>query len=245
VEVLADTSTLFSFCFLYPDGSGGNMTTEDSASGKVSGDMVAQAEEELRLAGRRGLALAVPEVPLEARVKLLELAARHGAYRVAAFASGEMESVRREGTLELVDLLALNRDEARRLAEIGEDIADPAAVAEGAVRRLSRSHPRMLVSVTAGDAGSWLWDGSTLVHLPAAEVPVATTGGAGDAHLAGMIGALSLGLAPVSAHELGVLLAGAAVTSPHTIHKGVSRKMLAELAKRSGLRDDALSRILA
>jgi sugar/nucleoside kinase (ribokinase family) len=190
------------------------------------------------------LALAVPEVPLEARAKLLELAARHGAYRVAAFAGGEMEAVRRGGILELVDLLALNRDEARRLAGIGEEIVDPAAVAEGAVRRLGRSHPRMLVSVTAGAAGSWLWDGDNLAHLPAVEVPVATTGGAGDAHLAGVIGALSLGLAPVSAHALGVLLAGAAVTSPHTIHKGISRRMLAELAKRSGLGDDALSPIL-
>jgi hypothetical protein len=60
-----------------------------------------------------------------------------------------------------------------------------------------------------------------------------------------MIGALSLGLPPASAHALGTLLAAAAVTSPHTIHKGISRRMLADLADRAGLRDDALLRILA
>ena len=30
------SQTLFSFCFIYPDGSGGNMTTSDSACSKVN-----------------------------------------------------------------------------------------------------------------------------------------------------------------------------------------------------------------
>jgi sugar/nucleoside kinase (ribokinase family) len=244
VSALPGTSTLYSFCFLYPDGSGGNLTTENSASGAVSAAVVASAEEQLSRAGAKGIALTVPEVPLKARVKLLEMATRHGSYRVAAFAGGEMETVRRDGVLDHVDLLALNGDEARRLAGVDEEVEDPGAVAETAVHRLSRSHPEMLVSVTAGAAGSWFWDGRSLGFLPAIEVPVSTTGGAGDAHLAGIIGALSLGLRPASAHQLGVLLAAAAVTSPHTIHKAVNRRALAGLAARSGSEDEALLGIL-
>jgi ribokinase len=244
VHTLPDTPTLYSFCFLYPDGSGGNMTTEDSASGEVSAEAVTAAEGEFRRAGKNGIALAVPEVPLEARSKLLELATRHGLFRVAAFSSGEMEALRRGGLLERVDLLALNRDEARRLAEIGDAAADPAVVAESAIDRLSRTYPQLMMSVTAGAAGSWSWDGRSLFRLPAIEVPVGSTGGAGDAHLAGIIAALSVGLPLATAHGLGVLLAAASVTSPHTIHKGIDRRSLARLAERTGMRDEALLRLL-
>jgi ribokinase len=245
VRTLSGTPTLYSFCFLYPDGSGGNMTTEDSASGEVSAEVLADAEVELRRAGKNGIALSVPEVPLAARARLLELAAQYGLFRVAAFSSGEMEAVRRGGLLERVDLLALNQDEARKLAEIGETAADPGVVAETAIDRLSRTYPQLMMSVTAGAAGSWSWDGRSLLHLPAVEVPVVTTGGAGDAHLAGIIAAFSLGLPLAAAHGMGVLLAAASVTSPHTIHKGISRRMLVELADRGAFQDEALLRLLA
>ena len=220
------------------------MTTEDSASGEVSADVVAAAEGELRRAGKKGIALAVPEVPLEARVKLLELAGQHGSFRVAAFASGEMERVRRCELVERVDLLALNQDEARRLAEIEEAASDPGVVAEATIHRLSRDYPQLKMSVTAGAAGSWSWDGRSLVHLPAIDVPVVSTGGAGDAHLGGIIAALAAGLPLAGAHGLGVLLAAASVSSPHTIHKGIDRRGLARLADRAGIEDEALLRLL-
>jgi ribokinase len=245
VDMLRGTTTLYSFCFLYPDGSGGNLTTEDSASGEVSADLVAEAEGEFRRAGGNGIAVALPEVPLEARAKLLELATHHGLFRVAAFSSGEMGRVRRDGLLERVDLLALNRDEACSLAEVNGDVLEHQAVAETAIDRLSRNHPQLMLSVTAGTAGSWSWDGRGLHHLPAIEVPVITTSGAGDAHLAGMIAAIALGLPPSTTHVLGVLLAAASVTSPHTIHKGISRRSLAALADRGALQDEALLRLLA
>jgi ribokinase len=244
VDTLPEKHTLYSFCFLYPDGSGGNMTTDDSASGEVGAEYVAGAEEELRRAGRRGIALAVPEVPLEARARLLELAEKHGLFRVASFTSGEMEEAR---SLELparVDLLALNKDEARSLAETRADVADPKEIVEAAVSSLIRRYPDLLLSVTAGAAGSWSWDGRRLLHLPALKVPVVTTGGAGDAHLAGMIAGLALDLPLAAAHGLGVVLAGASVTSPHTIHKALTRRSLADLAVRGNLGDGDLLRLL-
>lgn len=244
VDRLPGASTLFSFCFLYPDGSGGNMTTESSASGKVSARVVAEAEEQLAEAGGRGIALAVPEVPLEARGKLLELATRHGLFRVAAFSSGEMEQVRRGGLLERVDLLALNRDEARMLAGAGDEAIEPGAVAKRTVDRLSGSHTQLMLSVTAGAAGSWSWDGREMLHLPALEVPVVSTGGAGDAHLAGIVAAVALGLPLPTAHRLGVLMAAASVGSPHTIRRDITRRSLAELAARGAFRDEALMELL-
>ena len=245
VDTLPGRPTLYSFCFLYPDGSGGNMTTEDSASGEVNASVVAAAQEEFRRVGGEGIALAVPEVSLEARVKLLELATRYGLFRAAAFSSGETEAVRRSKLLERLDLLALNQDEARRLVDAGNDVVQPEAVAERVIDRLSRDHPQLMISVTAGAEGSWSWDGREMLHLPAIKVPVATTGGAGDAHLAGIIAALAAGLPLASAHGLGVLLAATSVTSPHTIHKGIDRRSLAGLAGRSAVRDEALLRLLA
>jgi len=245
VHALEGRSTLYSFCFLYPDGSGGNMTTEDSASGAVNAAAIAEAEGEMRRAGGSGIAVAVPEVPLEARRKLLELATEYGLFRVAAFAGGEMERLSRGRLLERVDLLAMNQDEARRLGKISRAAADPGMIAESAIDRLSRTYPQLMVSVTAGAAGSWSWDGGQLLHLPGLQIPVASTGGAGDAHLAGMVAALAAGLPLSTAHRLGVLLAAASVTSPHTINKGISRRMLAALAERSETGDEALLRLLA
>jgi sugar/nucleoside kinase (ribokinase family) len=240
VDSLPETRTLYSFCFLYPDGSGGNMTTEDSASGQVNPRVVGGAEEELRRAGKGGIALAVPEVPLAARQKLLDLATQYDLFRVASFSSGEMEEVRRSGLPERVDLLALNQDEARRLGQLEAETTD----IETVIERLSRSYPHLLLSVTAGAAGSWSWDGTQLLHLPAISVPVITTGGAGDAHLAGIIAGLAADLPLSAAHRLGVILAAASVTCPHTIYKEIDRQTLYDLASLAQMDDDTLNPLL-
>ncbi|UCE07689.1 MAG: carbohydrate kinase family protein, partial [bacterium] len=107
-----DSPTLFSFCFVYPDGSGGNMTTNDSACAKVDAAFVEEAEPEFIRSAGRGIALAAPEVPMEAREKLLELGTEYNFFRVASFTSEEMISVLQSGILRKTDLLAINIDEA-------------------------------------------------------------------------------------------------------------------------------------
>jgi sugar/nucleoside kinase (ribokinase family) len=84
--------------------------------------------------------------------------------------------------------------------------------------------------MTAGQQGSWTWDGLTLTHFPALRVPVASTAGAGDAHLAGILTGLATGLTLSEAQELATLVAACSVTSPHTIHFGLDRKALVALA---------------
>jgi sugar/nucleoside kinase (ribokinase family) len=68
--------------------------------------------------------------------------------------------------------------------------------------------------------------------VPAVPVPVQTTGGAGDAHLAGLLGGMTAGLSLAQAQRLAALLAASSVTSQHTIYKGVTRAELARLAAR-------------
>jgi ribokinase len=225
--------TLFSFCFVYPDGSGGNMTTVDSACSRVNASFVLKAEPEfIRLDGR-GVALAVPEVPLDARRALLELGTKYHFLRVASFTSGEMTIAIEAGALSGVDLLAINLDEAARAAQLSSSEESPLTIIETAIQRLCGINPNILVSITAGKLGSWSWDGATLSHVPKYEADVQSTAGAGDAHLAGIIVGLVTGLALPEAQQLGTLVAALSVTSPHTIHKGIDRQSLRVFAEET------------
>ncbi len=225
--------TLYSFCFLYPDGAGGNLTTEDSACGAVDPKAVAEAEPMLRHLGSRGIALAAPEVPLAARRALLELATRHGLFRAASFTREEMAAVRESGILGSVDLLAVNREEATAASGAPES-GDSRLAVEHAAEGLIRSHPRLLLSITDGARGSWIWDGRSLSHEAARPVTVAGTSGAGDALFAGLLAGLAAGLPPRTGARLGALLAAASVTSADTIAFGVTRAMLRSLDSLDG-----------
>jgi ribokinase len=233
VRAAAGRPTLFSFCFLYPDGSGGNLTTGDSASSGVDEALVASAEAVLGEHAGNAVALAVPEVPLAARRALLELGTAHHCHRVAAFTTGEVAEAAALGLLGRVDLLALNRDEAAVLAGTTAD-DPPDRIAAAAVGRALDLQPSMHVSVTAGRLGSWVWDGGVLSHLEPVPVQVAGSAGAGDAHLAGLIAGTAAGLSLADAHHLAVLMAGLSVTSPHTICPDLDRRSLGALAHRYG-----------
>lgn len=233
VGIEPGANTTFSICFLYPDGSGGNLTTADSASARVDAAWVSRAELDLAALGvdpaRPGMVLCMPEVPLAARARLLEMATRYGLYRAASFTSEEVAEARDEGLLAHTDLLAANRDEAAALAGLSAE--RPAEeIARAAVSAARAVHPSILLSVTAGGEGSWMWDGRTLQHAPAHRVPVVGTAGAGDAHLGGILVGLAAGLDPATAQELGALVAAMAITSPHTIDKSVDGPTLAAFA---------------
>lgn len=249
VTSLKGAQTLFSFCFIYPDGSGGNLTTSDSASGRVSPDYVEGARGAFARYRGRGIALAVPEVPLDARARLLELGTAHSFFRVASFTTGELEEVVEAGTLGSVDLLALNLEEAARIASLlegktGRDDLFPRRQRNGcrdeevvrkAIESLVNLHHSLLVTITAGKGGSWAWDGRHLTHVPVVETEVVSTAGAGDAFLAGIIAGLAAGLPLFEAQELSSLVAALSVTSPHTIHRGINRSLLKNFYLEKGV----------
>jgi ribokinase len=230
VHELPGEQTLFSFCYVYPDDSGGNLTVDDSASSRVDAAAIHAAEHEITSAGRRGIVVAAPEVPIEPRAELLQLATRHGLFRVAAFVTEEIGAAMETGMVAACDLLALNRDEAAAVADMDAD-APPGSVAERAVDRLRVINPGIMVSITAGAHGSWSWDGVAVQHVAGQAVQVASTAGAGDCHLGTLIACLACGLPLSEAQHLASLAAALSVTSPHTLDKRISRAALLTFAR--------------
>jgi sugar/nucleoside kinase (ribokinase family) len=246
VETVADRPTLFSVCFQYPDGSGGNITTADSAAAALDERDVERAAPLLAADGGRAIALAVPEVGLGVRRRLLQLATGAGAFRAASFVSSEMAEARDSGMFELIDLVSINEDEGEVLTGRSLDPADPLPFLEA----IGSAVGDVEIVVSAGSEGAFARSGGRWAHRAALPVAVVTTAGAGDALLAGVLAALSAGvplLAPLdadpaadepalaSALDLGLLLAARSVTSPHTIHPAADLGTLIAFAGGMGL----------
>jgi len=228
--------TLFAVCFLYPDGDGGNLSTSRSASAEVGPADVQRAAARFAAHPGRGVALALPEVPLDARQALLQLATDHGWLRVAGVVPDEIQAVRDSGLLAQVDLLALNIEEAATLGGTSAD--QPAAeVVKAALAALAELGSPAQVVVTAGARGSWTWDGRELVHAPAADPggAVVSTAGAGDAHLSGIVVGLVAGLDLAAANAFAALVSGLKVRSAHTINPDIDPKAVVDAAARRGL----------
>lgn len=210
--------TLFSFCFQYPDGSGGNLTTDVSAAYAVKEQDVAASQPEFARFTGRGIALAAPESPPEARSALLKLGLEHQFLNVVALTTAETGCSWAIDLLRQADLVALNLEEAARFALVDTAELEPESIVHAAVSALRLLNEKLKISITASARGSWSWDGTTIHYVPAYSVPVVNTAGAGDAHLAGILAGLAWGLALRHAQEIGTLVAAQSVTSPHTIH---------------------------
>ncbi len=235
VKMAAGHPTLYSFCFVYPDGSGGNLTTDDSACSSTDASDVKAVEGEFERFSGTGVALAAPEVPLATRAALLETGRKRGFFNVATFSSEDVLTALEQGLIGKLDLLAMNRHEAATLARLLAEECAADAIVESAAEILTSRYPRLLVSITVGREGSWICEGGRLRHRPALPAKVCSTAGAGDAHLAGLIVGLSAGLSSEHSHELASLLASFKVTSPHTIHPDAGREALRDFALQSGV----------
>jgi ribokinase len=240
VGVCPGEQTLLSVCFLYPDGMGGNLTASDSACTRVDAETIDSVEPEFKRLSGHGVVLAAPEVPLAARLRLLQLGRQYGFLNAASFTSAEMVPAVQMGLFALTDLLSINLDEAAALlgrpAETASMYASPPLeMVQPAIHRLREINPAMRIAVTAGKAGSWCWDGAGLTHAPAHPVPVASSAGAGDAFLAALIVGTVAGLSWSQSQELASLTAALSVTSPHTIHPGLERRSLSALASQLGV----------
>lgn len=235
VEIVPGEQTLYSICFLYPDGAGGNFTVEDSACAKVDAACIARAEPEFARFAGQGMTLAAPEVPMEARAELLRLGRQYRFFNTASFTSGEIHYRETHDMLRLVDFLAINLDEAAMLARVSAE--GPAeSVALAAVKALQSIQPAITCSITAGRQGNWTWDGQALSHAPAHKVDPVTTAGAGDSFLSGMIIGIALGLSLTESQQLATIIAALKVTSPHTINKDIDRDALRTFAGKVNAR---------
>lgn len=235
VEKVPHVSTLFSFCFSYPDGSGGNLTTDNSASSQVDVAYIETAAAEIEKFGTKGIIMAAPEVPLLSRQKLLEMGKQHGSFCAASFTTEEISHALDAGIMANVDLISLNIDEASAVAGSFADETNMTSIMQSAIQKLQLHNKNMMVSITAGKQGSWCWDSHQLSNFPAIKTEAISTAGAGDAFLAGILCGLALGLHLFDAQQFASLVAGLSVTSPHTIHKGVDRHSLYKFLHSSDL----------
>ena len=247
VDALPGRPTLLSVCYQYPDGSGGNLTTIDSAASLV-GERDVDAVE--RWLSPSTMALAAPEVPLAVRRHLLRRATEKGALRVASLTTAEIPQALETGFLSVVDLLSLNEDEAAALVGEPWPAEDPRSFLDRCADTLRASQPTMRAVVTAGARGAYAFDGAAWTHVPALPVQVVSTAGAGDALLGALLAGLAVGLPfagppgsraslterPLAtAVDLGALVAAFKVTSPHTIPPGFSLGTLVAFARGHGV----------
>jgi sugar/nucleoside kinase (ribokinase family) len=237
VRTVPDRPTLFSVCFQYPDGEGGNITTGDSAAAALSD---VDVEAAAGLMDQQTIALAQPEVPLESRRRFLQAAGERGCFRAASFTSSELDEARGTGLFSLVDLVSLNAHEAATI--VGADL-DPTNAAPFLASCADAFPAGTGVVITAGADGGYAIQRGRWTHRPAPVVEVVSTAGCGDALLAGVLVGLAGG-APLigetggpadDAVSLGVVLASLNATSPHTIHPGATVMAVRDLAARSGV----------
>jgi sugar/nucleoside kinase (ribokinase family) len=249
VKTVSDKPTMFSVCFQYPDGTGGNITTSNSAAADLRPGDLAEIASTLSAAGRSSIALLLPEVSLDVRGELLGMATRAGAFRAASFVAAEIAAAKESGMFEQLDLVALNEGEASEL--IGDEFSpdNPQACMAKCVRFLDLKYPRLQMVISLGKSGAYGLDRNGWNFCPAPEVAVASTAGAGDCLLGGILATMAAGLPLlnalppraslrerplVTALEFGVLLASYKVTSLHTIHPDASLSSLIGFAKQIG-----------
>ena len=256
VNVSGDCSTLFSVCYQYPDGTGGNITTDGSASSKVTPENISLFFEEFNLSGAKEVILAAPEVPIGTRIKLLEYGRKRKSLNIASILSSEVDEFMQMHGFEMVDILSINIDEARNIAEISDDDPSSKIIIDACVRKLKNINQSIRILITDGPHGSYCYTNNYLEFTPILEVPVISTAGAGDSFLAGTIAGLICGLPLVKgtgsehfaelplqcAVELGTLLASLSVTSPDTIHSTANAGLLYRFAMKNKVRfgDDFL-----
>jgi len=237
--------TLFSVCFQYPDGSGGNITTSNSVASEMNEDDLRMAAEVLGQNGTRTIALILPEVPLEIRQSFLRMASAAGSLCVGSFIGGEVRRALAAGMFLQLDLVSLNEEEASEF--VGQEFTPhaPDEFIAGAQQVLRKSYPKLRLVISVGKSGAYALDSDGWNYCPAPEVNVASTAGAGDSLLAGVVSAMAAkvpllddsprtrtwnGRQLRTALDLGVLLASYKVTSAHTIHPDASLSPLLEFA---------------
>jgi len=243
VFVSPDKPTMLSACFQYPDKCGGNITASNSACEDVTAAFLKPVLEELKL-NEEDCVVALPEVPLEAGLYLLKKGREAGALTAACCNPDEMEAFSEGGGPALTDLLALNQEEAARLANMESvNTASDALKAESVIRQMA---PGITLWLTLGAEGALLANQAGWSFYPSLKnLRVANTGGAGDASLAGLLAGMAKGLplresagAPPdglparSAGELATLCAGMSVECGDSIDESINWNSLAEMRRR-------------
>jgi len=212
-----EARTMYSVCFQYPDGAGGNITASNSASALVTPGYIEECAGRPPFIDGDSIVVSAPEVPVRSRIRLLEIGRRAGAYNVSSFLAEEAYEFMASGGIELSELISINRGEALALTggEAGSD--DAQKTASAAAEIIFKINPFAALIVTAGADGSFVCEAGRVTKIPRYGTDIVSTAGAGDAYLGGTIAGLASGLGLVDSARYGAAAAGVAVTSEHTI----------------------------
>lgn len=245
MSVDENQKTMYAVCFQYPNGEGGNITTSNSASAKVRNTDIDEFFNYNRK--ERGIVLSVPEVPLETRVHILKMGKKNGCYNVASFLSNEAGEFVKNNYFSYINLLAINQDEACKIADAGGLSYDESNIADVCGSFLNKNYPHMSVLITLGRRGAKSFvNGKTEIVEPFGGKPVSTAG-AGDCFLGTVIACIAKGIPLQSkgseydiscASQLASLAAGMKVKSKDTIHFGIDMKSIMSYANELGLTVD-------
>jgi sugar/nucleoside kinase (ribokinase family) len=122
---------------------------------------------------------------------------------------------------------------------------EPRTFIDACLKCVGSAYPKLQMVVTAGKRGAYAFAGGLCNYSPAPKVTVASTAGAGDSLLGGVLAALAAGIPLLrkgsckenithgpaeTALEFGVLLASYKCLSPHTIHPDACLDTLVEFA---------------
>lgn len=214
VEMIGEARTMMSVCYQYPDGSGGNITTSNSASGLVTPAYIEKCAKEI---DDRSLVLAAPEVPLASRIRLLEIAKERKAFTVSSFLAEEAKMFEEAGGFALSDLISINRDEAGAVTDGG---------IQETAKKITGINPAIKLAVTAGSEGSYIFENGGSSHIPVIPAEIKSTAGAGDAFLGGTIAGLISGMDFSDAAKYGAVVSYFAVMDENTIAKNISREKI-------------------
>ena len=228
IERSLNFSTMLSVCFQYPDKSGGNITSCNSACSILRETDI---KSKCRAIGITDMdyVVALPEVPVSSRLELLKEGHDAGAFCITSFSSEEAVIFDQKDIMNKCNLIALNQEETRRFASINDisNLDD----AQKAADIIIKKYPHLKLWLTVGSKGSISADKDNIRRYLPLPVKVINTGGAGDATLGGIIAGLASGL-PFhrkaicdeweksdisSAAELGALLGGLSVESEDSI----------------------------
>lgn len=232
-------STMYSVCFQYPDFSGGNITTNNSACNEVSPKHISDFYSKYNKDGKKAVVLAAPEVPLAARIALLKHGSTAKSLNVASILSSEVASFQEMNGFQLTDILSINRDEVCQIAGKGENENFLEIITE-CIAILTAQNNAMTILITDGANGSYCYQNGNLEFTPAINTELVSTAGAGDAFLSGVLTGLCHNLplfrgfdveslseqTLTTALELGTLLASMTVSCADTIHFGLNFQTL-------------------
>jgi len=213
LKVTEEAPTMFSVCYQFPDSAGGNLTASNSACGLVTPAYIDECAGEIDASS---LVLAAPEVPLDSRIRLMQIGKERDAVTVASFLSAEADDFAKAGGFALADIIAINADEARAVCSNG---------IKSAAKKIITANPAVKLVITEGKHGSHIFECGTYTHIPCFAVEnVVSTAGAGDAFLGGLTAAIIAGKNFKAAAEYGASVARLSVMSANTIAETVTKE---------------------